>query len=142
MNSFSHYALGAVGEWMYRTIIGINPDPQIPAFKHIIIAPRPGGGLTWAAGSHDSIRGRISCGWQIADGRITIETEIPANTTALVRVPTSDPESVTESARPAVAAPGVAPHAVEEGAALYRVGSGRYIFEAPYHDAATSSPDR
>jgi len=130
MNSFSHYAIGAVGEWMYRTIIGINPDPEAPAFKRIIIKPQPGGGLTWAEGSHRSIRGPIACRWRIDDDRITMEVEIPANTTALAFIPTTDANSVTEGGRPARQAPGVVLHAIEDGAAVYRIGSGRYHFEA------------
>ncbi|MCL2329790.1 MAG: glycoside hydrolase family 78 protein, partial [Phycisphaerae bacterium] len=56
MNSFCHYAIGSVGEWMYRSILGINGDPEQPGFKHIILRPVPGGGLTWAKGQYHSIR--------------------------------------------------------------------------------------
>lgn len=139
MNSFSHYALGSVGEWMYRTIIGINPDPKAIAFERIIIRPRPGGGLTWARGSHDSIRGRIPCRWERSGDHLIMEIDIPANTTALVHVPTSDPASVMESGRPAGEAPGVAFQFAEDGAAVYRIGSGRYVFEARFAGISSQS---
>jgi alpha-L-rhamnosidase len=130
MNSFSHYALGSVGEWMYRTILGINPDPEVPAYKRFLIRPRPGGGLTWARGSCRSIHGRIACDWKIDGPRIAVGVTVPANTTATVYVPTADPDSVTESGRPAGQAEGVEFLRAEEGAAVYRVGSGRYSFGA------------
>ena len=139
MNSFSHYALGAVGEWMYRTIIGINPDPQAPAFKRIITRPQPGGGLTWASGSHDSIRGRIACRWEESGDHLIMEIEIPANTAALVHVPTADAGSVMESGRPAGEAPGVTFRLAERGAAVYRIGSGRYVFQAKLAGGASQS---
>ena len=48
MNSFNHYAFGAVGEWMYRVVAGLEIDPDEPGYKHVIAQPRPGGGLTSA----------------------------------------------------------------------------------------------
>jgi alpha-L-rhamnosidase len=132
MNSFAHYALGSVGEWMYRTILGINPDPQVPAYKRFIIHPRPGGGLTWARGSYDSIHGRIAVDWRIDAGRITLNVAVPANTTATVYVPTTDPTRVTERGGPAAQADGVELIRSAEGAAVYRVGAGRYSFAADW----------
>ena len=48
MNSFNHYAYGAVGAWMYRTVAGLELDPAQPGYQHVIFRPRPGGSLTWA----------------------------------------------------------------------------------------------
>jgi alpha-L-rhamnosidase len=119
MNSFSHYALGAVGEWMYRVIAGINPDECSPGYKHFVIRPRPGGGLSWATGSYDSIHGRIVSRWSwdqaaasapggASAGRwFTLEIEIPANTSATVYVPATDPSQVFEGDRAAEQAEGV-----------------------------------
>src|SRR6185437_15970733 len=63
MNSFNHYSLGSVGEWMFATVAGI--DLSEPGFKHILIKPIPGGSLTYAKASYDSIRGRIESGWTL-----------------------------------------------------------------------------
>src|SRR5215218_7557465 len=63
MNSFNHYSLGSVGEWLYRYVAGI--DLGEPGYGHIVIRPRPGGGLTYARGEYDSVRGRISSSWRI-----------------------------------------------------------------------------
>jgi alpha-L-rhamnosidase len=59
MNSFNHFAIGSIGEWIYRIILGINLDENNPGYKHIIIKPQPGGPLTWVKGSYNSIHGKI-----------------------------------------------------------------------------------
>jgi alpha-L-rhamnosidase len=134
MNSFSHYAIGSVGEWMYRTIIGINPDESKPGYKHFFIRPRLGGGLTWARGSYHSMYGPIECGWEKADGRLKVDLVVPANTTATVSIPTREPARVMEGNRPAAKAEGVESPGVEDGAACYLVPAGRYAFSAPCAD--------
>ncbi len=96
MNSFAHYALGSVGEWMMRTIIGIEPDPAAPGFRHFFLRPIPGGTLTWARGAHHSIRGRIACAWRLEDGRMIIDAEVPANTSATLFLPVPGQEAVRE----------------------------------------------
>jgi len=87
MNSFNHYAFGAVGEWMIENILGIQSDPHSPGFKHFILKPLPGGTLTWAKGSYEAITGKIEAGWELDNGRFTYHFTIPANTTATVHIP-------------------------------------------------------
>ena len=67
MNSFNHYALGSCGEWLYGGVAGIDLDPDKPAFRHIIIHPHIGGGLTSASASVQSIRGPIAVAWDVAE---------------------------------------------------------------------------
>ena len=97
MNSFNHYAIGAVGEWIFRNIAGINPDPDQPGYKHFIIEPRPGGGLTSAKASYNSIHGLISTEWKKDQNSFTLNVTIPANTTASVVLPVKQVERITES---------------------------------------------
>ncbi|MDO8682056.1 MAG: glycoside hydrolase family 78 protein [Armatimonadota bacterium] len=130
MNSFNHYSLGSVGEWMYETIAGISADPGKPGYKHIIIRPQPGGGLAFARGSLDSIYGKIATCWTINNGVFTLNLTIPANTTATVYIPASEAKTVTESGKPADKAIGVKFLRMEYGAAVYEVGSGNYAFKA------------
>jgi alpha-L-rhamnosidase len=130
MNSFNHWALGAVGEWMWRTIAGLNPEESAPAFKEFTIRPRPGGGLSWARGTYHSIRGTIASDWRIEGGRIILNVTIPPNTTANVFVPARDQTTITEGGAPAAQAPGVTFVRTDAGAAVYRVGSGVYTFAA------------
>ena len=131
MNSFNHWAIGAVGEWMWRHIIGIQPDEAQPGFKHFVVWPRPGGGLTWARGAYESIRGQIASDWKIEDGTFSLAVTVPVNTSATVYVPTSDTASVQESGKPARQAKGVRFLHEEDGNAVYSVGSGTYEFAAP-----------
>lgn len=87
MNSFNHYSLGSCGEWMFDTVAGIGLDPDQPGFKHIIIHPQPGGNLTHAEGSFDSIHGMISTKWTLKYGNFSLHVVIPANTTATIELP-------------------------------------------------------
>jgi alpha-L-rhamnosidase len=134
MNSFSHYAIGSVGEWMYRTIAGINPDEEQPGYKHFIIRPQPGGGLTWANGEYDSPYGTIVSRWRWEEsdapaGRaFVLEVAVPANTTATVYVPAAKSDTVTEGAEQVERAAGVEVLRREDGACVLHIGSGRYQF--------------
>ena len=128
MNSFNHYAIGSVGEWMYRSILGINPDEARPGYKHFTIQPRPGGGLTWARGGYDSIHGPIRSEWKIKGGSLTLEVTVPVNTSATVHVPAVAAANVTEGGKPAADADRVEFLRMENGAAIYNVGSGTYRF--------------
>lgn len=87
MNSFNHYAYGAIGKWMYQVVAGIGIDEQNPAYKHMIIQPRPGGGLTSAKATHQSMYGEIVSGWKLDGEQLTMELEIPANTSATIHIP-------------------------------------------------------
>ncbi len=116
MNSMNHWAFGAVGEWMWRTIAGLNPDDSAPGWAKFDVRPIPGGGLTSAEASYDSIHGPIRVSWEVAGGAITLRVSVPPNTRATVHVPTSDAASVTESGKPVKA--------------VSEVGSGEYTFRA------------
>jgi alpha-L-rhamnosidase len=124
MNSFNHYSLGSVGEWLYRYVAGI--DLGEPGYRRIVIRPRPGGSLTYARAEYDSVRGRISSSWKIEDDRFVLEVLIPPNTTATVHVPCTD--DVSEDGRPVDEAAGVEFLRAGEGETVLSVGSGRYEF--------------
>lgn len=129
-SSLNHWAFGAVGEWMWRDLAGINPDDEQPAFKHFLIRPRPCEGLDWVKARYESIRGPIVSEWKQSNGQFRLAVEIPANTTAVIVAPAKDPNSVTESGQPAANAPGVKLLRTEKDAAVFEVQSGKYRFEA------------
>jgi len=122
MNSFNHYSLGSVGEWLYRYVAGI--DLASPGYGRILIRPRPGG-LSHARGEYDSVRGRISSSWKIEGARFTLEVLVPPNTTATVHVPCAD---VSEGGGSVDEADGVELLRADEGETVLSVGSGRYEF--------------
>ncbi len=86
MNSFNHYSLGAVGEWIYNRILGIAPDPQDPGFKRFILRPLIHM-LAYARGHYDSLYGRIECEWNLGEDQITLKITVPANTAARLLLP-------------------------------------------------------
>ena len=125
MNSFNHYAYGAVGEWLYAEVAGVRAAE--PGYKRIVIRPHVGG-LTSARASFRSMHGRVGSEWQRAGGRLTLHVEVPPNTTATVHVPVSGGAAVLEGDGPAAEAAGVRLVSVEPDAAIFEVGSGLYQF--------------
>jgi len=97
MNSFNHYAYGAIGKWMAEVIAGIGIDMENPGYKNILINPRPGGGITHAEAYHESMFGRVSSGWKIANGEFILDIAIPPNTTASVYIPGNASETTINS---------------------------------------------
>lgn len=94
MNSFNHYAYGAIGEWLFGCVGGIRPDPAFPGYKRFIIAPTPppgrdgnGDRVTWAKVSHQSPYGAIKSKWKRNGHGLSIFAEVPANTSAQFRIP-------------------------------------------------------
>lgn len=136
MNSFSHYAFGAVCEWMFDTLAGIRSDG--PGFQKIIIEPlppAPGSNamhepIHWVRASYESIRGPIRSDWKLADGRFDLRVTIPANTTATVRLPASDANGITESGKPLAEVAHVKLLRMEGQTAVLHVESGDYSFSA------------
>jgi alpha-L-rhamnosidase len=128
MNSFNHYSLGSCGQWMYGTITGIGMDEGNPGFKQIVIRPQPGGGLTWAKGSYESAYGPIKTHWVVNENRFTLSVTIPANSTATVYVPAAKGSEIMEGDRLADQSPGVEFVRWENGAGIFHVGSGEYVF--------------
>ena len=86
MNSFNHYAYGAIGEWMYRAMAGIEADSEHPGFKHAILYPRIGGNLKYTVGKYHSIYGDVGVKWEVQGKQITLTVQIPVNTTAEIRL--------------------------------------------------------
>ena len=125
---------GNLDAWFYQTLAGINYVPDAPGFKHIIIHPRPLGDLTWVKAHHDSLFGRITSEWKRDGNKFAMDITIPANTTATVHVPSKDQGGVSESGRPAANATGVKFLRMENGTAVYTVGSGTYQFQSTLPD--------
>lgn len=100
MNSFNHYAYGAIGEWLYKYVAGLDIDPEHPGYKHILFFPHPGGALTQASAELKSMYGPIKSSWNIIQSQFTYAVKIPANTTATVTLPYADLTSVQVNKSP------------------------------------------
>lgn len=128
MNSFNHYAYGAIGNWMYTQVAGLQEDPVIPGYKKIIIRPVPGGGLTWARAEHASILGPVKSEWKTDQNALTVKATIPTNATAEIYIKTNDRNQVTESGKPVSDSPEIKFLRMDKGFAVFEVGSGSYEF--------------
>jgi alpha-L-rhamnosidase len=142
MNSFAHYAFGAVCEWMFTGLAGIDSDG--PGYRRILIRPtvpsltsnpdqKP---IEWVRAHYDSIQGRIGSSWKRSADGLKLDVLIPANTTATVYLPGLDPNStpiassIRESGQPLADVPGVKLAGMEGNRAVLEIGSGEYHFEA------------
>jgi alpha-L-rhamnosidase len=134
MNSFNHYAYGAIGEWMYRVMAGIEIDDAAPGYKHILIQPRPGGGFTSVKASHDTPYGQVSTTWTRQGGRFELAVEVPPNATATVWLPSAQVAGVTEGGRAIAAGDGIAAPRQDGQAVVVDLGSGSYRFAYPMPD--------
>ncbi|EPD66594.1 alpha-L-rhamnosidase [Streptomyces sp. HGB0020] len=128
MNSFNHYSYGAIMEWMYESMAGIAKDPDRPGFQHFFLRPHvdPTGKITRVSGSHLSPYGEITSAWTATDRRLTYRATVPANSTATLRIPTTDPDTVREGRTPLARVPGVKYLGFTDGTASYRLPSGSY----------------
>src|SRR5262249_40854870 len=131
MNSFNHYAYGAIGEWMYRVMAGIEIDPAAPGYKHSLIQPQPGGGFTSVKASHQSMYGKVSSAWTLKDGKFELAVEAPANTRATVRLPKARLASVTESGNALASGNGVTNVKQDGDVGVVEIGAGQYRVAYP-----------
>ncbi|HTE62509.1 MAG TPA: family 78 glycoside hydrolase catalytic domain, partial [Solirubrobacteraceae bacterium] len=126
MNSFNHYAYGAVGEWMYRTLAGVSALE--PGYKRVLVAPQPGHGISSATFSHETRYGTVATAWETTGHGLTLDVSVPANTTAELRIPSPSRWAVTEGGKPAEESDAVRFVKLDGGTAVYELGSGRYSF--------------
>jgi alpha-L-rhamnosidase len=131
-SSQDHFMLGQIQEWFYHDLAGIQDAPESPGFKQIVIAPQPVGDVTWVKASFNSIRGEVVSDWKRENGKFMLRVSIPANTTAMVYVPTKSVDSVTENGQPAAQSKGVKFLRTEKGCAVYAVDSGNYDFQSVF----------
>jgi alpha-L-rhamnosidase len=121
MNSFNHYAYGAIAEWMYEDMVGIAKDPESPGFKHFFLQPKfdPTGKITKVEGSYESPYGQITSEWKVTGKRYRYKVTVPPNSTATLRLAHPAPPGLERR-------PGVELLETKDGATSYRLESGSY----------------
>ena len=107
MNSFNHYAYGAIGEWLYKVVGGIDTSEVSPGFKHIVFKPQPEERMTYAQTELECPYGKVILCWSVLEGKMFIHAEVPHNTTAEIHLPQT----------------------TKEMKKVHHVGSGKYDFE-------------
>jgi len=130
MNSFNHYAYGAIGDWMYRNITGLDTYDEGAGYKKIRIRLHKGGNLNYASAELETGYGKLSVYWKIDNGKFTMDVEIPVNTTAAIFIPATTAASVSENGKPLsdekeIVIKGSQGHFLE-----IQTGSGSYHFSA------------
>ncbi|HOQ04635.1 MAG TPA: glycoside hydrolase family 78 protein [Anaerohalosphaeraceae bacterium] len=139
MNSFNHYSLGSVGEWLYRFAAGIELDPEENGFKRFVLKPYPSSRLDWAGAEYRCLYGWIRSRWQREGGLFRYDITIPANTAARVFIPSEPGTPIHESGVPIEQVPGITALGREGGWAVYEIPSGTYRFVSHYSCAETIS---
>jgi alpha-L-rhamnosidase len=131
MNSFNHYWLGCVSEWLFTQAAGLDTDG--PSFKKIVVRPEivsPDKGFSWVKATYNSIRGPVSSAWKIENGKFRLQVSVPANCTAIVHIPTRQAGEIKENGRPAAKREGIKLIGQEGNRAVFEIGSGQYSFES------------
>ncbi|RWY53804.1 alpha-L-rhamnosidase [Mucilaginibacter gilvus] len=128
MNSFNHYSYGAIGDWMYRVMVGLDTYNDGPGYKHIKIMPHPGGGFTNASASLQTYYGTVSSAWAIGGDQLNFDIEIPVNTTASVFIPAKDAASVMDGGKPLKNGKPYQPAKSKENYIMVELGSGKYHY--------------
>jgi alpha-L-rhamnosidase len=128
MNSFNHYAYGAIGDWMYRVVSGIDTEVSAPGYKSIVIKPHIGGKLTNASADLETKYGVVKSSWKITNGKLNFDVEIPANTKAVVYIPSSKDKMILESQKALSVSKDFKVRGVEGNYTVVELGSGKYQF--------------
>ena len=126
MNSFNHYAYGAIGDWMYRVIAGLSEEE--PGYKKIKIMPHIGGGLTSARADLQTYYGIATSAWELQNNHLTLITEIPANTTATIFIPAKSANDITEGGKKISGNKDFKIFGQEGKYVKLETGSGKYVF--------------
>ncbi len=135
MNSFNHYAYGAIGKWLYSTVAGIDIDEGDPGYKSILFKPLPGGGLTHARAEIHTMYGPASSSWKWEEGLMNYTVVIPPNTSGNVHLPVLNVEDVQMEGQRLDKYEGIERMKNQEGHPVINIGSGRYTFDFPFQFA-------
>jgi alpha-L-rhamnosidase len=128
MNSFNHYAYGAIGEWLYRVVAGIEVDPAEPGYKRFHLQPQPGGQLTYASASLDTMYGRVESSWALEGDALHVAVTIPPNTEGVLHLVAESAEDIAEQGLPLGQVEGIREIRQDGKTVLLTLGSGRYRF--------------
>ncbi|MBU4200810.1 MAG: glycoside hydrolase family 78 protein [Verrucomicrobia bacterium] len=128
-SSRNHIMFGDISAWMFKALAGINPDPDQPGFRRIVIHPHPVDGLDWARAEHRCLYGIIRSAWEKKAGLFMLEVTVPINTTAEVWLPSPDPALVKADGKPVADMAAIKFLRAEAGASVFETGSGDYRFE-------------
>lgn len=132
MNSFNHWAFGAVGEFMFNRIAGIARQPNTVGWRNLLLAPEIAHSpLSWAKGSYASPAGNVEVSWKREGSTCTLETTIPPGTTATVILQAVSADEIRENGKTLSSETGIRVVAPDAGSVRLEIPSGSYSFRFP-----------
>ena len=149
MNSFNHYSYGAIVEWMYSDMLGIEADAKNPGFKHIILQPQPDTRdekdipsnqkrMTSVKGAYDSAYGKIEAMWDWSEEEFNYTATVPANTTATANIPVSKGFEITVNGKLlqdlTLENDGIKYVETKDNKAVFETVAGTFVFKAAKAD--------
>jgi alpha-L-rhamnosidase len=128
MNSFNHYAYGAVAEWLYTYVAGIEVDPDDPGFHHVRMHPQFDSRLGHVEATYNSPYGAIHSAWTVIGSTTTWNVMLPPNTTALLYFPSERKITLFEGERAIQDDAELHFLRNENGSLIYEASAGSYSF--------------
>ncbi|MDR0791744.1 MAG: glycoside hydrolase family 78 protein [Chitinophagaceae bacterium] len=132
MNSFNHYAYGAIGDYMYRQVVGLDTYEDGVGYKHIKVQPHIGKGFSYAKAALQTYYGEASGSWKIDGSALTMDIVVPANTKASIFIPGGNANDIKENGKSIGNISELKVIGNRHGYTELEAGSGTYHFEAPY----------
>jgi alpha-L-rhamnosidase len=134
MNSFNHYSLGSIGEWLFRHVAGIELDPDLAGFQRFVLRPFIGKGLSFAKASYTTMHGAILSDWRKSGSELIWSVRVPANTRARVYVPSDSGTPVKEGGELVEKVPGLRTEGREGRFLVCETEPGTYRFDSTWKD--------
>ena len=128
--SRNHPMFGGGIVWFYRVLAGMNTDHSQPGYRNVIFKPQPAGDVTFASYANETPYGRAAINWKKSANAFKLDIEVPVGSTATVYVPASKAEDVTESGKKIKNDNVMRFEKMENGYAIFNVGSGKYSFDS------------
>ncbi|MFX1323933.1 MAG: family 78 glycoside hydrolase catalytic domain [Promethearchaeota archaeon] len=130
--SMNHYSYGAQVYWLFSSVLGIKYDPKVAGFKHYYLEPKPGGGLTYAKGSYQSIHGNIYSEWiwdSTGEEIVKYVCKVPPNTNATVKLPVTRSTIIKENGINIQNISGISDIVQEDNTISFKATPGTYILD-------------
>jgi alpha-L-rhamnosidase len=128
--SLCHWTHSGVAEWLWRSVVGLEPDPDNAGYRSMTIRPRPTDQVSACRARYLSIRGVIEIEWALRGREFPLDIAIPVGTRAKLFFPIGDQNSIREGSTPAKKASGVEFLSMGDSGPVFEVESGRYHFTA------------
>ena len=129
-NSRNHPMFGGGIVWLYRKLAGMNADPEMPGYRHIIFKPQPADDINFTSYSNLTPYGTASISWKKESGKFIMDVEVPVSCTATVYIPAQKISDIMETHRRIKRSKGIVFQRMEDGYAVYKLLSGDYSFES------------